>query len=145
MGTSYVNVTSNCNSKIDKPKNRNYSETGNNANCGNYEQSQPTLEPLSVTEQGFSIWATFPNREPELLRHTFFIRHRCSYFERMSQRLKQELYRKKNLKGKVPQWIKTIEERITRLTRTIRHLTKFINFKKTGIFIRHQMNTNVTK
>ena len=47
----YVNVTPNCNSKADEPTNHNYSETGNKANCVNYEESQPTLEPLSTTEQ----------------------------------------------------------------------------------------------
>ena len=44
-----------------------------------------------------------------------------------------KLYWKKTPKRKVLQRIKTIEERITRLKRTIRHLTKMINFKKTGI------------
>lgn len=44
-----------------------------------------------------------------------------------------KLYWKKTPKRKVLQRIKTIEERITRLTRTIGHLTKMINFKKTGI------------
>ena len=98
--TKYVNVALNCNSKVDEPANDNYSETGNNTNCGNYEQSQPTLELLSITELGFSIWATFPSREPELIRRTIFIRHRCSYFERMSQRLKWNCIEKKTRKEK---------------------------------------------
>lgn len=51
MGIKYVNVTPNCNSKVDEPTNHNYSETGNSADCGKHEQSQSTLEPLSITEQ----------------------------------------------------------------------------------------------
>lgn len=51
MGTKYVYVTPNCNSKVDEPTNHNYSETGSSADCGNHEQSRSTLEPLSITEQ----------------------------------------------------------------------------------------------
>ena len=51
MGTKYVYVTPNCNSKVDEPTNHNYSEIGNSVDCGNHEQSQSTSEPLSIAEQ----------------------------------------------------------------------------------------------
>ena len=35
-----------------------------------------------------------PNRKPKLLIHKCFIMHSCSYYERGSQQLKREVYRK---------------------------------------------------
>ena len=55
MDTEYIHVRSNNNLQVDEQtdyKNNCY-QTVNNTNCANYEESQPTLEPLSVTHECF--------------------------------------------------------------------------------------------
>ena len=49
MDTEYVHVRSNNSSQVNEQTDyrNNYSETANNSNCG----SQPTLEPLTITQQ----------------------------------------------------------------------------------------------
>ena len=51
--TEYVHVRLNTNWQVDEQTDysNNYSETVNNSDCGSYEESQPTLEPLTITQQ----------------------------------------------------------------------------------------------
>ena len=53
MDTEYVHFRSNNNLQVDAQTNysNNCSETNNNSNCGSYEESQSTLEPLPITQQ----------------------------------------------------------------------------------------------
>ena len=53
MDTEYVHVRSNNISQVDEQTDyrNNCPETANNSNCGSYEESQPTLEPLTITQQ----------------------------------------------------------------------------------------------
>ena len=53
MDTEYVHFRSNNNSQVDEETDySNYcSETVNNSNSGSYEESQPTLEPLTIIQQ----------------------------------------------------------------------------------------------
>ena len=53
MHTEYVHFRSNNNLQVDAQTNysNNRSETNNNSNCGSYEESQSTLEPLPITQQ----------------------------------------------------------------------------------------------
>ena len=53
MDTEYVHVRSNNNSEADEQTDysNNCSETVNNSHSGSYEESQPTLEPLTVIQQ----------------------------------------------------------------------------------------------
>ena len=53
MDTEYVHFRSNNNAQFDEQTyySNNCSETVNNSNCGSYEESQPTLEPLIIMQQ----------------------------------------------------------------------------------------------
>lgn len=47
MDTEYVYIRSNNNSQVDEQTD--YSQIVNKSKCDSYEESQPTLEPLSIT------------------------------------------------------------------------------------------------
>ena len=53
MDTEYLYVRSNNNSQVNEQSDcrNNCSETANSLNCGSHEESQPTLEPLTITQQ----------------------------------------------------------------------------------------------
>ena len=55
MDTEYLYVRSNNNSQVNEQTDcrNNCSETANSLNCGSHEQSQPTLEPLTITQQEY--------------------------------------------------------------------------------------------
>ena len=53
MGTEYVHIRSNNSSQVNEPTDyrNNCFETANNSNSVSYEESQPHLEPLTITQQ----------------------------------------------------------------------------------------------
>ena len=53
MDTEYVHVRSNNSSQVNEPTDyrNNCLETANNSNSSSYEEPQPTLEPLTITQQ----------------------------------------------------------------------------------------------
>ena len=51
MDTEYVHVRSNNSSQVNEPTDyrNNCFENANNSNSGSYEESQPILQPLTIT------------------------------------------------------------------------------------------------
>ena len=53
MNTEYVDFRSNNISQVNEPTGyrNNYSEAASNSNSGSYEESQPTLESLTIAQE----------------------------------------------------------------------------------------------
>ena len=143
--TEYVHVRLNANWQVDEQTDysNNYSETVNNSDCGSYEESQPTLEPLTITQQEcFQNERTFCTK---IMKHTSddvlkvidqLAKRKLSQIENPNDldinvllntaavTTKEylndlnEKYTEKSPKAKVPQWITNLEEKIIRLRRT---------------------------
>ena len=183
MDTEYVHVRSNNSSQVNEPTDyrNNCLEIANNSNSSSYEESQPTIEPLTITQQEcFQTMKPLFERNYETIKRqslnettftTKNIKHPSDdvlkVIHRLAKRKRSQVenpnyldinvllytaavtrkeylndlikkHAEKTLKAKMPQWIKIIEDKITRLRRTIGHLTTFISCKKTGKFTNHQ-------